>query len=254
VKSALDGRPATTARPERRLAAKHRADRGFSLLEVMVAVTILAMALVVLARIVTGNVRATHHARMTTVATFLARAKISDLEQVVVDTGFGEMTVEDEGDFSEEGFPRFRWYAAIERIELPTDAVQKTEAMAQEAAQSDNPMEMLTGMMGGFMSTLLEPIRVGIEESVRRLTVRVTWDELGRPDRSFEVVAFLTDPSKLDMALAAPSSATGGGGSSSGGSTPGGGSPGTRAAGIPGLSGRMSGAGNPGGGSRGVIR
>ena len=41
-------------------------------------------------------------------------------------------------------------------------------------------MSMLTGFMGGFMTTLIEPIRLGLQESVRKLTVRVMWDEAGQ--------------------------------------------------------------------------
>ena len=33
------------------------------------------------------------------------------------------------------------------------------------------------------------------------MTVRVLWDEHGRRDQSFEVVQYLTDPAKLDLAL-----------------------------------------------------
>lgn len=60
------------------------------------------------------------------------------------------------------------------------------------------------------MSTLIEPIRVGLEESVRRVSVEVTWDEPGRPERSFEVVTFMTDPAKLDLAMQAVGSPPGG--------------------------------------------
>lgn len=215
-----------------------RHDGGFSLLEVMVSIAILAMALVVLARIVTGNVRATHHSRMMTAATFLARTKIASLEQAILDYGFSEMDGEDKGDFTEEGYPHFRWYAAIERVELPTDGAQKVQQAATQQKMdttSMNPMQMLSGFMGGFMTTLMEPIRIGIQESVRRLTVKVTWDEMGRPDQAFEVVAFLTDPSKLDMALQGPQSTNPGAGGAGGNKT---------GAGT-GTSGSSSGSSNP---------
>ena len=64
---------------------KQSDDLGFSLLEVMVSLAILAIALVVLTRTVTGDVRATQHSRMVTAATFLARTKISSLEQLMKD-------------------------------------------------------------------------------------------------------------------------------------------------------------------------
>ncbi len=209
---------------------------GFSLLEILVSLAILATALVVLSRIVTGNVAAANHARMTTAATFLARTRISMMEQSLLEYGFAEMDGEDAGTFTEEGFPRFRWYSYVERIELPADATQKVQQASQKQTLSNNPMEMLSGFMGGFMSTLMDPIRLGLQESVRKLTVRVMWDEPGRPEQSFEVVNFLTDPSRLETAVQL--AATGGGnptGSPTGGGNPtgspiGGGNPGTPSA------------------------
>jgi prepilin-type N-terminal cleavage/methylation domain-containing protein len=176
-------------------------EAGFSLLEVLVSLAILAMSLVILSRIVTGNVVAANHARMTTAATFLARSRISMMEQSLLEYGFAEMDGEDKGTFGEEGFPRFRWYANVERIELPADSTQKVQDSANKATLSTNPMEMLSGFMGGFMATLMDPIRLGLQESVRKLTVRVMWDEPGKPEQSFEVVNFLTDPARLETAV-----------------------------------------------------
>jgi general secretion pathway protein I len=174
----------------------------------MISIAILAIALVILTRTVTGDVRATHHSRMVTAATFLARTKISFIEQNILEIGFSEMEGEDEGDFTEEGFPHFKWYAAVERVKLPTGATQQVEQAAQKKTQSTNPMEILAGFMGNFMTTLMEPIRVGLEESVRRLTVKVKWNEPGLPEQVFAIVNFLTDPSKLDMALQGGSAAS----------------------------------------------
>jgi prepilin-type N-terminal cleavage/methylation domain-containing protein len=186
-------------------------EQGFSLLEILVSLAILAMALVVISRIVTSNVMAANHARLTTAATFLARSRISMMEQSLLEYGFAEMDGEDWGTFTEEGYPHFRWYSYVERIELPADATQKVEQAASQKTLSNNPMEVLSGFMGGFMTTLMEPIRLGLQESVRKLTVRVTWDEPGKLEQAFEVVSFLTDPSRLETAvtLAATGGATG---------------------------------------------
>lgn len=180
---------------------------GFTLLEVMVALAILAMTLVVLLEIVTNNVRATNHSKMTTTATFLARAKMIEVEDLMLDNGFSDSGESESGTFKDQGSPGFRWEYSIERIELPTDMTQKAQAEAQEQTQSaTDPMAMMSGFLGGMMSSFIEPIRIGLEESVRKVTVRVIWDENGRPNQSFEVVQYLTDPAKLDLAL------TGGGG------------------------------------------
>jgi general secretion pathway protein I len=190
-------------------------ESGFSLLEVMVALAILGMALVVLVGITTDNVRATHHAKMVSVATFLARAKMADLEDQILDEGFVDNDQDEEGDFAAEGQPDFSWKTLIEKVELPTDLAQQAEQEAQDVTMNaDNPLMAMAGFMGGLMSTLIEPIRVGLEESVRRVSVRVSWQEPGRPEQAFEVVTFMTDPARLDMALQGvgqvPGDATGG--------------------------------------------
>jgi prepilin-type N-terminal cleavage/methylation domain-containing protein len=205
-------------------------DAGFSLLEVMVSIAILAVALVVLVGISTNNIRATHHARKLTTATFLARAKMAELEDRVLLEGFVDNDEEEEGDFSDAGRGDFRFQTLIEKIELPTDVAQKAQEASQQQTQqaqttgSSNPLMAMAGMMGGLMSTLIEPIRVGLEESVRRVTVRVLWDEPGRHGQQFEVITFMTDPAKLDMAVGAVGQAPGSApaaGSAAGGNTTG---------------------------------
>ena len=91
-------------------------ESGFSLLEVMVALAILAMALVVLVGITTDNVRNTQHAKMVTIATFLSRAKMAEVEDLVLEDGFTENDEEDEGDFGDQGWPDIHWKTTIEKI------------------------------------------------------------------------------------------------------------------------------------------
>jgi hypothetical protein len=75
------------------------------------------------------------------------------------------------------------------------------ENISNKATQSTNPMDVLSGFMGGFMSMLMDPIRLGLQESVRRLTVTVKWTEAGKPEQSFEVISFVTDPARLETAV-----------------------------------------------------
>ena len=202
--------------------------RGFTLLEIMVALAILAMTLVVLLEIITNNVRATNHSKLTTAATFLARGKMIDLEDDIIANGFTETDQTAEGTFKEQGFPGYSWSSIVERVELPTDITQKAQqASTDKALDSKDPMQALGGVMGGLMSSFLEPIRIGLQESVRRVTLKVFWDEPGRPNQTLEVVTFVTDPAKLDTAL---TGATGGA------------VPGAPGAGTPGAAGNAAGA------------
>ena len=204
--------------------------RGFTLLEVMVALAILATTLVVLLQIITNNVRATNHAKMTTAATLLARAKMTDLEDSILENGFSTDNETDKGTFRDQNFPNFRWESSIERIELPTDMKQAAQDQASDSSKSKDPMSALTGMMGGLMSGFMDPIRLGLEESVRRVTVKIYWDEVGRRDLNFEVVEFLTDPAKLDANLLTQAAAPGAPGAAAPGGAPGSGVAGAAAA------------------------
>jgi Tfp pilus assembly protein PilV len=196
-------------------------ESGLTLLEVMVAFAILSLTLVVLLGIVTNNVRATNHAKLTTTATFLSRGKMVEVEDEVLYDGFSTDSESDKGTFKDDGFPQFRWETSIERVELPTDLAQKTKDQADDKSkEAKDPMSLMTGFLGGMMSSFIEPIRIGLEESVRRVTVRVMWDEAARPEQVVEVVQYLTDPAKLDLALTggsaglAPGAATGAAGTS----------------------------------------
>jgi general secretion pathway protein I len=95
--------------------------RGFTLLETVVALAILAMALMAIFDINSGAVSNHAYAKKLTVATLLARSKMTDLEQQLYDEGFAADDKEDKGDFSREGWSQFKWRAKV--IAPKTDGV-----------------------------------------------------------------------------------------------------------------------------------
>ncbi|HEY8211778.1 MAG TPA: prepilin-type N-terminal cleavage/methylation domain-containing protein [Myxococcaceae bacterium] len=86
---------------------------GFTLLETMVAMAILAGSLMAIARLNSGSVAMHAYTKKVTVATLLARSKMTDLEQELYDKGFSADDDEQSGDFSAEGFSSFKWRAKI---------------------------------------------------------------------------------------------------------------------------------------------
>jgi prepilin-type N-terminal cleavage/methylation domain-containing protein len=193
-----------------------RGSSGFTLLEVMAATAILSLTLTVIIGVISNNVRATTHARLLTTATFLARGKIVSLEDKLIEKGFQDLDELEDGNFADDGFREFGWTTAIEKIQLPTDMAKTAQQAAGDLSQKKDPMQALTGMIGGMMGMFIEPVRVGLEESVRRVTVRVFWQERGRPEQSVEVVTYVTDPAKLDLALSLGGAAAGATGAGSG--------------------------------------
>jgi general secretion pathway protein I len=195
---------------------RRRRQRGFSLLEVMIAMTILAGALTWIVVGMARNIAAENHAKLITTATFLARSKMNDLEDDLYDKGFGEFEKELTGTFEDKGFQRFSWRVVVDKVELPsTDQVQTMLGKAQDAqaaatdpskagsttSSSSSPMTSSVGAMSSQFGIIKDVLEGGI----RRLTVQVLWYE-GRTTNDVSVVAFYTDPRRVDQAvsIAAP--------------------------------------------------
>src|SRR4051812_11873585 len=89
------------------------ARQGFTLLEVVVALAILSLALMAIFKLNSGAIAMHAYTKRLTVATLLARSKMTDIEQELYDKGFNTDDEEQSGDFSEEGWSSFRWRARI---------------------------------------------------------------------------------------------------------------------------------------------
>jgi general secretion pathway protein I len=213
--------------------ARHPQRLGFTILEVMIAIVILAVGLSSLFASEAGAVRVAQRARTTTVATLLARCKMAEIEEKLAKDGFTTNAI-DERDGCCEGAEHngFNCEWKVDRIVLPEldttplDAAKRatdkfkgvsnndergasdagvkgdtrSKGDAGSAALSD-PAGTLMGSNGGgdmLASMLLEmsfPImKPIIEENVRRVTVTVKWKE-GSRDQSFDVVQFIVNES-----------------------------------------------------------
>jgi general secretion pathway protein I len=196
-----------------------RAQRGFSLLEVMIAMTILAAALTWIVVGMARNISAENHAKLITTATFLARSKMNDLEDDLYEKGFGEFEKELTGTFEDKGFQRFSWRVLVDKVELPsTDQVQSMLGKANDAqaaatgkdpgssSSSSSPMTASVGAMSGQFGIIKDVLEGGI----RRLNVQVMWAE-GSKSYDVSVIAFYTDPRRVDQAVQIAAPAPGGG-------------------------------------------
>jgi general secretion pathway protein I len=127
-----------------------RRTRGFTLLETVVALAILALALMAIFDINSGAVSNHAYAKKLTVATLLARSKMTDLEQKLYDEGFSNDDDEESGDFSQEGWDNFKWRAKI--IAPQTDGVSPEQligAIFNLPIGEGGDMGGLAAMFGG---------------------------------------------------------------------------------------------------------
>jgi hypothetical protein len=119
---------------------------GLHAAEIMVAVAILATTLVVLLQIVTNNVRATNHAKLTTAATFLARTKMSDVEDDILYDGFSSETETRRERSRTRRLRQFRWETMhrAHRAAHRHDAEDAGRGDASHRTAKD-PMAMMSG-------------------------------------------------------------------------------------------------------------
>jgi general secretion pathway protein I len=101
--------------------------RGFTLLEVVVALSILSLALMAIFDLNAGAVAMHAYTKKLTVATLLARSKMTDIEQQLYDKGFSTDDEEDGGDFSEEKWPEYKWRVKI--IAPKTDGISPEQVI-----------------------------------------------------------------------------------------------------------------------------
>jgi len=108
--------------------------KGFTLLEVMVALAILGFALAVLIKSTAGNINAAEQSHMMGIATDLARGKMYDIEEKLLKDGFTDtdQSQTDLKPFDEEGWPNVFYSYKVDQVELPD--FDQLQAMAQGKA------------------------------------------------------------------------------------------------------------------------
>lgn len=188
---------------------------GFTLLEVLVAISLLAMGLVVLLDAQGGGMQMTRYAKHLSVATQLARARMAFLMQEIEDGkvpfGLSKSSCK-EGDFNDEdkAFEGYKWEYCIKKVEIavPTDLPgmggggQKAEGDANDSGklkqaqtllgsmginlnQNTSPDSLLSslGPMMGIIQTAMKAQFEQLQESLREIQIVVTWKQDNKTHR-----------------------------------------------------------------------
>lgn len=164
--------------------------RGFTLLELMIAIFILAMAMTILLGTESTSMHMMGYANDTSIVTMLTRSKMQDIEyevsRVIADEGVQEDYAEElHGDFSEEGYDDIYWDAKIQSIELSDDAANTfVESVTNQIYGTGDEGGTLSGnttvtqflpMMVSFLPTIINQLG----QRVRKITLTTSWDYLG---------------------------------------------------------------------------
>ncbi len=181
--------------PERRLA-------GFTLLEVLVAIAILAIMLTSLLGSQLNSIQATRYARDISIAALLAEWQIVELETKVRKEGFVSSDVEVDGDFSDLGWDEFEWACTVHFVELPdyNQLVESKDGADQESGKKDDNMVDAGDQMFNSLGLFWPVIKASIQNAIRKVTCTVTWTT-GNVEYEYDVQTFWTNPAALEQQL-----------------------------------------------------
>jgi len=184
--------------------------RGFTLIEVLVAVLILAFSVVSAFGAQSNAVATRNYIEDISVAIQLARCRMNEIETLVREEGgFQELDIEEEGEcceISERTDFSCRW--KIERIELPemtSGAELESNEMVNQAVglafgqKAADRLEMIGGL-GSFTSAFMPMLNNVLVQGIRRVTVTVLWERIPRT-REYTLYQYMVHPSQGGMTL-----------------------------------------------------
>jgi general secretion pathway protein I len=173
--------------------------KGFTLLEVMVSLAILAGALLALSEVVGGALRNQERARQLDVATMLARGKMVELVAQYERKGFKDFDEGEDGTFDDAGHPEVSWKVEVKKpsIDLGPDAVLASLSGGKKLEDLMPPPDQAPAL-APFMAVLKVSLqglltRIGeqLKKSVREVRLTVSWKGGGAAVESFDVVTHL---------------------------------------------------------------
>lgn len=168
----------------RRTSSRVRSSRaGFTLLEVMIALAILAVSLLILVSAQSSAARMSAQADRILVGSMLARARLAEQVLTLEKDGFSEQEeLDDDGDFEDAfpgAYPEFRWHVKVRKVEVEDisrvlDTAQSAGAdMSGEDGESGADKSNNNSQMDSIMQTVSQTLA----ERVREVTVKVEWNE-----------------------------------------------------------------------------
>jgi general secretion pathway protein I len=188
------------------MAPRARRDAGFTLLEVMISLAILAVGLVAISSLNGGAVAMHAYGRRATEASLLLRGKMLDVEEELQKKGFSDFNDEKHGEFTDEGAPDYAWSAEILKPDVQLDPAQLLSLVGGgsqgpgKAAAGGGPLAdmllrgqggggagasaaILGGPLGGMLQTQAKTFVETLKRSVREIRLTVSWPD-GKQRRS----------------------------------------------------------------------
>jgi general secretion pathway protein I len=176
--------------------------KAFTLLEVMIAMAILALALTALMGHQAVSVQMSDYSNKLSQANLLAYGKLLDLEHMLIKDSMDVLDNCDDGDFRAEGLREFKWKACAYKLEIADGASEQiadqvmsglsgafglnlgdSESMGQSALTQLGQVQTSIAAIPMFLQRL--------EDKIRKVRLEITWRDFVE-DRVLIVERFVT--------------------------------------------------------------
>jgi general secretion pathway protein I len=165
--------------------SKFRSASGFTLIEVMIAVAILALGIVSFYVAQGNSLRASGRAENIQTASLLARQIMTEQMLAIeqdMDKGSFPDDKEEQGDF-QPPFDKFRWEFYVRKVDIPLPNLpQPDQAAGGEGTAGSGgaaPGGDANQPPANAQESLAQLVTKKISESVREISTKIIWDELG---------------------------------------------------------------------------
>jgi prepilin-type N-terminal cleavage/methylation domain len=158
----------------------NRKSQGFTLIEIMIAISILAVSITALYSAQGNSLRASGRAEKIQTASLLARQvmtqKLLEIRKDMEKGSFPDESKNDTGPF-EAPFDNYRWEFTVRKVEIPLAANPQEQAAPQpgEVPSGDTANQA----PAAAQENLAQMVTKKISESIREINTKVIWEELG---------------------------------------------------------------------------
>ncbi len=160
-------------------------DHGFTLLEVMIAMAVMALGFAAIIMVQSNSSNTSLKAKQLNIATMLAKNKMLEVEQEIDGKPFESADKVKEDNFKEP-FQDYHWKKEIKEIEFPS---LFNSASASGGAQGGTEAE---GSGGPMVEQMTQMITKYLSDSIREVKLTISWKR-GNAEQSFSLTTYWVD-------------------------------------------------------------
>lgn len=145
-----------------------RREKGFSLIEVLIAIVILAGSIVTVSLSWSGNLMRLRKSKLKTEVAFLLERKVSEVLMQYEGGSLDEIPEEESGDFG-KGFSKYSWEMTSKEFEMPD---MKAATIAKMGDSNSELLGIMMEQMQEFFSKSIKEVTVSIIADVNKKELR----------------------------------------------------------------------------------